>query len=101
MFIKIGDVEFKKSDFVDWVVTSYSSASVGIRGYAKSPEVIKIEEEKLYKLREGRTQEIEVSAEDGSTIKGRYKINELSWKKEASANGEFRLIFNIGLQKEN
>jgi len=100
MFIKIGDIEFIKNDHVDWAVTQYGSSSIGIRAYARSPEVIKIEEEKLYKLREGRTQEIEIMTADGSTIKGRYKINELNWKKETNVKGEFQLTFNTGLQKE-
>ena len=100
MFIKIGNLQFVKSDYVDWVVTLYGSTSIGIRAYAQSPDVIKAEEEKLYKLREGRTQEVEISTEDGSTINGRYKINELNWKKESDLNGEFRLLFNIGLQKD-
>ena len=101
MFIKIGNLQFVKSDYVDWVVTLYGSTSIGIRAYAQSPTAIKIEEDKLYKLREGRTQDIEILTENESTIKGRYRINELNWKKETKANGEVQLIFNIGLQKDS
>jgi len=101
MFIKIGDLQFIKNDHFDWVATLYGSSSIGIRAYAGSPEVIKIEEEKLYKLREGRTLEVEILTADGITIRGRYKINELNWKKESKVNGEFQLIFNIGLQKDS
>jgi hypothetical protein len=44
-------------------------------------EQLKRDEEKLYKLRDGRTVEIEILTEHGNTIKGLYEINELYWKK--------------------
>jgi len=99
MFIKIGDIEFHKNGNVDWVVTLYSSSSIGIRAHIQTPEAIKVEEEKLYKLREGRTQEIEILTEEGSTVKGQYKVNELNLKKEIKPNGESQLLINIGLQR--
>jgi hypothetical protein len=99
MFIKIGDIEFKKNSNVDWVVTLYGSSSIGIRAHIQTPEAIKVGEEKLYKLREGRTEVIEILTEEGSTVKGQYKVNELNWKKEIKPNGESQLLFNIGLQR--
>jgi len=100
MFIRIGDVEFAKNDQAQYVVTTYAGGSIGMRARVQSGEDLKQSEEKLYKLREGRTQEIEILTAEGTTIKGQYKINELNWKKEKKDDGQYELVFNIGLQKQ-
>ena len=98
--IKIGDAEFTKSDRAEYVVTMYGGSSIGIRARVQSVKDTQEDEAKLYKLREGRTQEIVISSDDGTTIKGMYKINELNWKKQMKADGVYELAFNIGLQKQ-
>jgi hypothetical protein len=100
MFIRIGDLEFTGSSIAQYTLTWYSADTIGIRARVQSGKELQQNEEKLYKLREGRTQEIEILTEDNSTIKGSYKINELNWKKERKADGEYELVFNIGLQKQ-
>jgi len=102
MFVKIGDVEFTASDDAQYTVTKYGSGSIGIRARVKAGKDLKLDEDKLYSLREGRSQEIEISTDDGITVKGLYKINELNWKKERKKDeeGGFELVFNIGLQKQ-
>jgi len=102
MFVKIGDVEFTASDDAQYTVTKYGGGSIGIRARVKAGKDLKLDEDKLYSLREGRSQEIEISTDDGITVKGLYKINELNWKKERKKDeeGGFELVFNIGLQKQ-
>jgi len=100
MSIKIGDIEFAKSKEAQYVVTRYGSDTIGIRARVQSGKDLKQTEEQLYKLREGRTVEIEILNEDGNVIKGTYKINELNWKKERKDSGDYELVFNVGLQKQ-
>ncbi len=100
MFIRIGDVEFTDSIEAQYSVTRYSASSIGIRARVQSEKEVKQDEEKLYKLREGKAENIEILTGDGSTVKGSYKINELNWKKERKEDGSYELIFNIGLQKQ-
>jgi hypothetical protein len=102
MLVKIGDITFAGSNDALYTVTAYGGGSIGIRARVQQGKELKLDEDKLYKLREGRTEEIEILTEDGNTIKGSYKINELNWKKERKKEntGEFELIFNIGLQKQ-
>jgi|SRR5579862_3444001 len=100
MFVKIGDVVFEKSDEAQYTITGYGGGSIGIRGCIQSEKDLKQTEEQLYKLREGRTQEIEILTDDGTTLKGQYKINELNWKKERKNDGKYELLFNVGLQKQ-
>jgi len=102
MFVKIGDVEFTASDDAQYTVTKYGGGSIGIRARVQAGKDLKLNEDKLYSLREGRSQEIEISTDDGITVKGLYKINELNWKKERKKDeeGGFELVFNIGLQKQ-
>ncbi|MDA4131181.1 MAG: hypothetical protein OK457_10460 [Thaumarchaeota archaeon] len=100
MFVKIGEVVFAKSEQAQYSITGYAGGSIGIRGRVQSEKDLKETEEDLYKLREGRTQEIEILTDDGTTLKGMYKINELNWKKERKADGKYELLFNVGLQKQ-
>jgi hypothetical protein len=102
MFVKIGDIEFTASDEAQYTVTRYGGGSIGIRARVQPGKDLKLDEDKLYSLREGRTQEIEILTDDGITVKGQYKINELNWKKERKKvdDGGFELVFNIGLQKQ-
>jgi hypothetical protein len=100
MFVKIGDVVFVKSDQAQYTITGYAGGSIGIRGRIQSAVDLKQTEEELYKLREGRIQEIEIQTDDGTTMKGPYKINELNWKKERKDDGNYELLFNVGLQKQ-
>jgi hypothetical protein len=102
MFVKIGDVEFSRTDEAEYTVTKYGGGSIGIRAKIQAGKDLKLDEEKLYSLREGRTQEIEILTDDGNTVKGLYKINELNWKKQKKKedDGGFELVFNIGLQKQ-
>ncbi len=58
MSIKIGDVEFTKSDRAEYVITTYGGGSIGIRARVQSEKDTQLDEAKLYKLREGHTQEI-------------------------------------------
>jgi hypothetical protein len=73
--------------------------SIGIRGHIDSGENLESAEAGLYHLREGSVQEIEIETDDGKLLKGSYKINELNWKKERKENGDYELLFNVGLQK--
>ena len=73
--------------------------SIGIRGRVKSEEDVKSTDAELYLLREGQIQEIEVLTDDGNSMTGSYRINELNWKKEKKDDGNYELVFNIGLQK--
>lgn len=100
MFIRIGDVEFTGSSEAQYSVTRYSASSIGIRARVQSGKEFEQDEDRLYKLREGRTQDVEILTEDGSAIKGTYKIDELNWKKERKGDGAYELLFNIGLQKQ-
>jgi hypothetical protein len=100
MFVKIGDVEFTKSDQAQYGITGYAGGSIGIRGRVQSEKDLKLTEEQLYRLREGQTKEIEILTDDGNTMRGIYKINELSWKKERKNDGNYELVFNVGLQKQ-
>lgn len=100
MFVKIGDEKFTKSEGDQFVLTSYAGGSLGIRARVRSEADVKLNEVLLYKLREGRTQEIEIETDQGETIKGVYKINELNWKKEVNRDGKYELVFNLGLQKQ-
>jgi hypothetical protein len=100
MFVKIGDEKFTKSEGDQFVLTGYAGGSLGIRARVRSESDVKLNEVLLYKLREGRTQEIEIETDQGETIKGVYKINELNWKKEVNRDGKYELVFNLGLQKQ-
>jgi hypothetical protein len=100
MFVKIGAVVFAKSEQAQYTITSYAGGSIGIRGRIQSEKDLKQTEEDLYKLREGHIEEIEILTDDGSTLKGPYKINELNWKKERKNDGTYELLFNVGLQKQ-
>ena len=100
MFVKIGDIEFADSSRAQYTITKYGGGSIGIRARVQSGDNLKKDEEILYKLREGRTYEIDILSDDGVATKGSYKINELNWKKEKKTDGaEYELIFNLGLQK--
>lgn len=100
MYVKIGDLKFTKSGGDIFVLTSYAGGSLGIRATVRSEADIGLNEGLLYKLREGRNQEIEIETDQGDTIKGTYKINELNWKKEMNKGGKYELVFNLGLQKQ-
>jgi hypothetical protein len=100
MFIKIGNVVLTRSTGAQYTIQGYAGGSIGIRGRVQSEEDLKLTEEELYLLREGRIQEIEVLTDDGRSMTGSYKINELNWKKERKDTGDYELVFNIGLQKQ-
>jgi hypothetical protein len=100
MFIRIGSVEITRIVGAQYTVQSYAGGSIGIRGRVKSGADLKTTEEKLYLLREGRMEEVEVQTDDGKVFRGSYKINELNWKKERKDTGDYELVFNIGLQKQ-
>ncbi|HKW05670.1 MAG TPA: hypothetical protein VJN71_10255 [Nitrososphaerales archaeon] len=100
MFIKIGSVVLTKSPQAQYTIQSYMGGSIGIRGRIQSEKDSKATEGELYQLREGHVLEIEVLTDDGKSMTGPYKINELNWKKENKATGEYELVFNIGLQKQ-
>ncbi|MGH2447490.1 MAG: hypothetical protein ACRDFS_02645 [Chloroflexota bacterium] len=100
MFIKIGSVVLTKSPGAQYTIQGYMGGSIGIRGRVQSEKDVKSTEEELYLLREGHTEEIEVLADDGKSMTGLYKINELNWKKERKDNGDYELVLNIGLQKQ-
>lgn len=100
MFIKIGSVVLTKSPEAQYTIQGYKGGSIGIRGSIQSDKDLKSTEEGLYLLREGHVQEIEVLTDDGNSMTGLYKINELNWKKERKSNGDYELVFNIGLQKQ-
>ena len=100
MLFKIGELEFTKSEGDQFTLTTYAGGSVGIRARVRSEKDMKLNEELLYRLREGRTQEIEIVTEEGISIKGLYKINELNWKREINTDGKYELVFNLGLQRQ-
>ena len=100
MFIKIGSVEITRSAEAQYTVQSYAGGSIGIRGRVQSEADLKLAEEKLYLLREGRKEEVAIQSDDGRVITGPYKVNELNWKKERKNDGSYELVFNIGLQKQ-
>ena len=100
MFIRIGSVEITRIAGAQYTVQSYTGGSIGIRGRVKSGTDLKTTEEKLYLLREGRMEEVEVQTDDGNVFRGSYKINELNWKKERMNDGSYELALNIGLQKQ-
>ena len=102
MSIKIGtSFTITKGPQVKCTVQAYVGGSIGIRGRIQSGEYLKQTENGLYLLREGSIQEIEVVTDKGELLRGSYKINELNWKKEKKANGDYELVFNIGLLKES
>jgi hypothetical protein len=100
MFIKVGSVVLIKSTGAQYTIQEYMGGSIGIRGRVKSEQDVKLTEKGLYLLREGQIQEIEVLTDDGKSMTGSYKINELNWKKERKDNGDYELVFNLGLQKQ-
>ena len=100
MFIKIGNVTLTKSPQAHYTIQDYMGGSIGIRGRVQSEDDIRSTEQELYQLREGRVQDIEVLTDQGKSMTGSYKVNELSWKKERKTNGAYELVFNIGLQKQ-
>lgn|SRR5487761_226606 len=100
MFIKIGSVVLTKSPGAEYTIQGYMGGSIGIRGRIQSDKDLKSTEEELYLLREGHIEEIEVLTDDGNSMTGPYKINELNWKKERKSDGNYELLFNIGLQKQ-
>ncbi len=99
MLIKIGDVVITKGPEVEYTIQGYMGGSIGIRGRAHPSTDLKLIEGELYLLREGSVQQIEIQTDDGKVLTGLYKINELNWKKERT-NGNYELMFNIGLQKQ-
>jgi hypothetical protein len=100
MFIKIGSVVLTKSPQAQYTIQSYMGGSIGIRGKVQLGDDLKTTEQELYSLREGRVQDIEVLTDQGESMTGSYKINELNWKKERKGDGVYELVFNIGLQKQ-
>jgi hypothetical protein len=100
MFIKIGTIVFTKSPQAQYTIQNYMGGSIGIRGRIQSDADAKSTDEELYKLREGQIRDIEVQTDDGKSMIGSYKINELNWKKERKDSGDYELVFNIGLQKQ-
>jgi hypothetical protein len=100
MFIKIGDIVLTKSSGAQYTIQGYMGGSIGIRGRVQSEKDVKLTEDSLYLLREGHVQDIEVLTDDGKSMTGSYKINELNWKKDRKADGDYELVFNIGLQKQ-
>ena len=100
MFVKIGSVIITKSAKAQYTVQNYVGGAIGIRGRIQSEDDIKSTEKELYLLREGQVQEIEVLTDDGKSMTGSYKINELNWKKEMKTDGSYELVLNIGLQKQ-
>ena len=99
MFIKIGNVLLTKSSGAQYTIQGYMGGSIGIRGRVQSEEDVKSTDAELYLLREGQIQDIEVLTDDGNSMTGSYRINELNWKKEKKDDGNYELVFNIGLQK--
>ena len=100
MFIKIGSVEILRSTQAQYTIQSFSELSIGIRGRVQSEADIKLTEEQLYHLREGRTEAVEIQTDDGKVWRGMHKINELSWRKEKKSDNSYELLFNIGLQRQ-
>jgi len=100
MFIKIGSIIFTKSPQAQYTIQGYMGGSIGIRGRIQSEADAKLAEGELYQLREGQSRDIEVQTDDGKSMIGSYKINELNWKKERKDSGDYELVFNIGLQKQ-
>ena len=100
MFIKIGTVEITKSFQGQYTVQSFSETTIGIRGRIQSETDLKLTEDRLYQLREGKTEAVEIQTDDGKVWRGPYKINELSWRKERKNDNSYELAFNIGLQKQ-
>jgi hypothetical protein len=100
MFIKIGNVEFRRSNEAQYTVQSFSEASIGIRGRIQSADDVKSTEAQMYLLREGATQQVEIQTDDGKIWTGLFRINELSWRKERKNDNSYELVFNIGLRKQ-
>ena len=98
MIVRIGDIDIAKNNKIEYTLTKYAEGSIGIRGRVPQESDISSIEDELYRLREGRTQEIEIDY-GGSKITGEYKINELNWKKERKGDGSYELQFIIGLQR--
>ena len=99
--IKIGDTLITRSTMAQYTIQQYAGGSIGIRGRVQSDEDIKSTEAELYQIREGTTREILVVTDDGSELKGSYKVNELHWGKQLRQDGvNYELVFNIGLQKQ-
>jgi hypothetical protein len=100
MFINIGSLNFTRSIEAQYTVQSFSGNSIGIRGHVQSETDLKTTEEKLYLLREGKIEEVEIQTDDGNVWRGLYRINELTWRKERKSDNTYELSFNIGLQKQ-
>lgn len=100
MFVKIGAVEITESSQAQYTVQSFSESSIGIRGHVQSDSDIALTEQQLYSLREGRSEQVEIQTDDGEDLKGLFRINELSWRKERKSDNSYELSFNIGLRKE-
>ena len=100
MSLKIGNTfVLSKGPDVQFTAQGYQGGSIGIRGRVRSGENVSLAETQLYHLRDGSIQDIEIQTDDGKFLTGSYKINELNWKKERQDNGNYELVFNIGLQK--
>jgi hypothetical protein len=99
-FIEIGDVAITKSLEAEYTVQTYSGGSIGIRGLVQSETDVKLTEEQLYLLREGRVSNVQIQTDDGRVVSGVYRIRELNWKKERKSDNIYQLRFNIGIQKE-
>jgi hypothetical protein len=100
LFIKIGTTEFTRSIDAQYTIQSFSESSIGVRGHVQSEPDIALTEKQLYTLREGRTEEVEIKADDGKLWKGLFRINELSWRKERKSDNTYELSFNIGLRQK-
>jgi hypothetical protein len=99
--IRIGDTLITRSSMAKYTIQKYAGGSIGIRGRVQSEEDIKSTEAELYRIREGTIRDILVLTDDGSELKGSYKVNELHWGKELREDGvHYELVFNIGLQKQ-
>jgi hypothetical protein len=100
VFIKIGAVEITRSTQAQYSVQSYSESSIAIRGHVQSETDPAMTEKKLYFLREGETEEVEIQTDDVKVWRGLFRINELSWRKERKSDNSYELLFNIGLRKK-
>ncbi len=99
MSIRIGKVVIPKSPQARYRVEGYIGGALAIRGYVRSEEDRNLTQERLYLLKEGSIEDIEIMTDDGGVRTGLHRINELTWRTEKK-NGDYELMFNIGLQKQ-
>ena len=101
MSIRIGKVVIPKSPNARYKVEGYTGGQLAIRGYVRSDdEERKLTVERLYQLREGSIVDIEIATDEGDMLTGTYRINELTWRNEQKKDGDYELMFNIGLHKQ-